>query len=74
MNISVISQAEQLAYGWHYWFKANAPTSFQNKITLQRKPFGTCHGLSKLPYIRDTRRSIGLDQFIMKVIHFVLKK
>ena len=29
--------------------------------------FGTEHGLCKLPYIRDTRRSIGLDDFVLRL-------
>jgi hypothetical protein len=28
---------------------------------------GTCHGLAKVPYIRDTRRSIGLNNFLMNI-------
>lgn len=28
---------------------------------------GTCHGLSKLPYMRDSRRSIGIDDYIMTI-------
>jgi hypothetical protein len=27
---------------------------------------GTGHGLAKLPYIRDTRRAIGLDGFVLR--------
>lgn len=38
-----------------------------NKLTMSKTEMGTCHGLSKLPYMRDTRRSIGLDNFVMKV-------
>ncbi len=44
---------------------------------LTTEVFGTCHGnnfnkcynlgLSKYPYLRDTRRSIGLDNFIISI-------
>jgi len=34
---------------------------------MKKDVFGTCHGLSKVPYIRDTRRSIGIDGFVLNV-------
>ena len=37
-----------------------------DQITLNGSELGTGHGLAKLPYIRDTRRSIGLDGFVLK--------
>lgn len=67
VNLDNLQEAEYLAYGWHFWFKA-ANASVENNITLDRQAMGTCHGLSKMPYIRDTRRSIGLNNFVMKVI------
>jgi hypothetical protein len=30
------------------------------------KYFGTCNGLSKLPYIRDGRRSLGYKDFMIR--------
>lgn len=63
----VMAAAEQRAYGWHQWFKAHAPEGIDpRQITLSRTVLGAAHGLSKLPYIRDTRRSVGVDGFVLK--------
>ena len=46
---------------------ARCPTGIDPyQITLAAAELGTDHGLSKLPYIRDTRRAVGLDGFILK--------
>eukprot|EP01119_Soliformovum_irregulare_P006441 TRINITY_DN1844_c0_g1_i2.p1 TRINITY_DN1844_c0_g1~~TRINITY_DN1844_c0_g1_i2.p1 ORF type:complete len:338 (+),score=88.90 TRINITY_DN1844_c0_g1_i2:717-1730(+) len=63
----VMDGAERMALGWEQWFRENAPEKYQGRVTLERTTMGTCTGLVKLPYIRDTRRSIGIDGFVMKV-------
>lgn len=65
VNITSLQIGEQLAYGYHYWFKSQ--TNISDHISMSHSLLGTCHGLSKLPYMRDTRRSIGLDGFVMNV-------
>ena len=68
VDLKVMADSETRAYAWHEWFKQNAPDKFSPKqITLHYQVFGTAHGLSKLPYIRDTRRSIGLNDFILTI-------
>jgi hypothetical protein len=67
VSVKSLQTAEYMAYAWHYWFKSQAPSDKLGKIKMMTDQFGTCHGLSKVPYIRDTRRSIGLDDFVMKV-------
>jgi hypothetical protein len=68
LNLEVMAAAEARALAWHYWFKAHAPAGIEpGQVTLSFGPLGTGHGLSKLPYIRDTRRSIGLDGFLLKI-------
>ena len=67
IDIDVLSRAERIAYGWHYWFKNQSDIIWKDHVTLDKSVLGTCHGLAKVPYIRDTRRSIGLDGFIMKI-------
>jgi FAD dependent oxidoreductase len=68
IDLKVLAAAEQRALAWHYWFKANVPAPFvPEQVTLDRGVLGTGTGLAKMPYIRDTRRSIGLDGFILKV-------
>ena len=68
INPSVLAAAEQRAFAWHQWFKEHAPAGIDpRQITLDSTVLGTTHGLAKLPYIRDTRRSIGLDGFVLKL-------
>ena len=33
---------------------------------MDKNVLGTCHGLSKMPYLRDSRRSVGIDDFVLK--------
>ncbi len=66
VDLAVLAAAEQRALGWHHWFRNHAPAPLQpNQFSLAGEELGTQHGLAKLPYIRDTRRSIGLDGFIL---------
>jgi hypothetical protein len=61
-----LAGAETRAFAWHRWFKEQAPTPLQpEQIVLNGEALGTGHGLAKLPYIRDTRRAIGLDGFVL---------
>ncbi|APW62320.1 FAD-dependent oxidoreductase [Paludisphaera borealis] len=67
VDLAVMAAAEQRALGWHDWFKAHAPEGIDpRQVTLDRDALGTGHGLAKMPYIRDTRRSVGLDGFVLK--------
>ena len=62
VDLNVMAGAERHAYGWHTYFKQQGGVA-GSKVTLDTSILGTGHGLSKLPYIRDTRRSVGLDGF-----------
>lgn len=67
INLESLAAAEERAYGWHHWFRQQAPEQFPaESISLAGEELGTGHGLAKLPYIRDTRRSIGLDGFVLQ--------
>jgi hypothetical protein len=67
VDLEVMAAAETRALAWHSWFKTSVPDKIDSRrITLARGVLGTEHGLSKLPYIRDTRRSIGLGDFVLK--------
>jgi hypothetical protein len=63
VNASALAAAEQRAYGFYHWFKANASgAAFGNAsgyITLNASQAGTATGLAKMPYLRDARRSAG---------------
>jgi len=67
INIETLDGAERLAYGYHYWFKKQNET-LEGKLTMDKTALGTCHGLTKLPYMRESRRSIGVDNFLMKIV------
>ena len=69
VNLEAIRNAERLAYGYHYWYRQNAPAQYANRTVLIRSPSatGTCHSLAKLPYIRESRRSIGHENFLMNL-------
>lgn len=41
-------------------------------VVLDYAAAGTQHGLAKMPYLRDTRRSIGLDDFRLQCVRFNL--
>ena len=68
VDLEIMAGAEQHAFGWHHWFRQHAPAGITpDQIMLAGEELGTGHGLAKLPYVRDTRRSIGLDGFILKL-------
>jgi hypothetical protein len=46
-------------------------TSWVDRLTLNYTTAGTRHGLSKVPYLRDTRRAIGLGGF--RLLHAPLR-
>ena len=66
VDLEALAGTEQRALAWHDWFRHAAPTGIDpDQITLAPEVFGAGHGLAKLPYIRDTRRSVGLDGFVL---------
>lgn len=68
VDLAVMAAAEARAFAWHRWFAGHAPAEIgPDRISLVRNVLGTGHGLSKLPYIRDTRRSVGIDGFLIRV-------
>ena len=56
INISAYAAAEQRSYGFYHWFKLNGSDATPY-LTLNATHTGTSTGLSKMPYLRDTRRS-----------------
>lgn len=57
LNISNVKYSEQRAYGWFNYFVANATNGMKPYLFLNRTYAQTGTGLSKVPYLRDTRRS-----------------
>jgi hypothetical protein len=67
--LHAIQNAERLAYSYHYWYRQNARVEWANRTVLIRSPSetGTCHHLAKLPYMRESRRSTGYQNFLMNI-------
>jgi hypothetical protein len=67
IDLDSLAGAEDRAFAWHQWFRSQAPQGIDPaRIALSPAVLGTGHGLAKLPYIRDTRRAIGLDGFVLR--------
>ena len=66
VNLDVLKRAENHAYAWAKYYADNTPANQPVNIKLDKSILGTEHGLAKMPYIRDTRRSLGLDDFLLK--------
>jgi hypothetical protein len=67
LDLDALAGAEDRAFAWHQWFRRQAPEGIDpDCIALCPAAVGTGHGLAKLPYIRDTRRAIGLDGFVLR--------
>lgn len=76
VNLAELSAGEKHATAWYFWMKANKPAAVTNQVRLARgddamNMMGTEDGLSKFPYIRCTRRAIGLDNFRLLDRYFV---
>jgi hypothetical protein len=66
VNYDVLERAERHAIGWYRWLREREPRGQGNRLSIAADVFGTAHGLSKFPYLRDTRRSVGIGNFILK--------
>lgn len=67
INVQVVEAMERFSMGGFYALNRAAPTGFANHTRVNSTALGTCNGLARLPYIRDTRRSIGLDDFLLNL-------
>jgi hypothetical protein len=70
LRTSSLQKAESLAQGYFYWLLAGTtdaklgagvkqPWQFIRYLKGLNSPMGTVHGLSKYPYIRESRRLVG---------------
>jgi len=74
LRVDTLRKGEEIALGFYYWLVADT-TDSQTKPSLKQvspnhrlltgldSPMGTLHGLSKYPYIRESRRIIGRPGF-----------
>ncbi|NJD09733.1 MAG: FAD-dependent oxidoreductase, partial [Gemmatimonadetes bacterium] len=65
VDTAALAGAERRALAWAGWFAAHAPPESAGRLRLATDVLDTGTGLSKLPYLRDTRRSIGLDGYVL---------
>jgi hypothetical protein len=72
VRTDVLAAAERQAYGWYRWYLSQAPDSVRPwlRLVVDSGTFDVA-GLSRFPYLRDTRRSIGLDDFVLPGSAFV---
>lgn len=74
LRVSSLEKGEQLAQGYFHWWVAGTTDSKvpdANKqpqpnlkyLTGLQSPMGTVHGLSKYPYIRESRRLVGRPSY-----------
>jgi hypothetical protein len=70
LRTEALQKAEELAYGYYYWlvegmtdsqlgYGVKQPQLNNRFLYGLDSPMGTMHGLSKYPYIRESRRIIG---------------
>jgi FAD dependent oxidoreductase len=74
IDYSVLKGAEDLSYDFYYWFKEQNPYGTGNNLILDPVSTQTSTGLYKMPYFRDIRRSVGIDNFLLKTSELDMKK
>ncbi|CAF4330884.1 unnamed protein product, partial [Rotaria sordida] len=70
ISLEALRGGEEQSYGWYYWFRANATIEWTNRTIFLNSLLwtGTCHDLAKMPYLRESRRSIGINNFLMNIL------
>ena len=70
VNVDALSAAESYALGFASWFndrveeeRALGREAWVGGLRIDTARAGSASGLSKLPYVRDTRRAVGLGGF-----------
>ena len=73
LNLTTLQQAETYALEFAKWYSSKEPqkekTSSPTTLVNSSDSIGTLTGLAQLPYIRDTRRSIGVGGFRLNSSH-----
>jgi hypothetical protein len=64
IDLTALASAEQRAYAYYHYIRNTAAPNVQPFLGLNYTQVGTKHGLSKMPYLRESRRPRrGLDGF-----------
>lgn len=72
--VPALAEAEKHAMGWYFFYKERRTSSFDIRLLHGNDPLNmmdTKHGLAKFPYIRETRRIVGLHNFRITERYFV---
>jgi hypothetical protein len=72
LNVSTLSNAESRSYGWYHYLKNLSALEIgdAHMLLLNHTQVNTSHGLAKVPYLRDTRRSkYGVEHFRLLYSH-----
>ncbi|KAK7109272.1 uncharacterized protein [Littorina saxatilis] len=71
VNMTAIRQAEDRAYGWFHYYLTIAPPDVRGNLSMAGSDVsGTGTTLSKIPYLRDSRRSVGLQGYQLQKADF----
>ena len=81
----VLRSAEKQSYAFFHWLRthplvqngeATTPDgrSLKNRIAWEYGIFGTKNGMAKFPYMRDSRRSVGMNGYILSANDITLRK
>ena len=62
IDVEAWSEAEQHSLGWYLFLRSQDSRGLDMALS---KALGTNTGLAKIPYLRDGRRSVGVDQFVL---------
>lgn len=65
VNIETLKGAEEKAFSFLAYLQETSPYSNFAQLELYKESMNSGSGLSQLPYMRDTRRSIGLHGFVL---------
>jgi hypothetical protein len=57
VNLTALAMAEQRSWGWFQAYRSFADPAVRPYLTMNASQTGTLLGLSKMPYLRDARRS-----------------
>jgi hypothetical protein len=74
LNNGVLRGLEDMSYYFYYFMKQSEPRQNKDKFNLDYASMGTNNGLYKMPYLRDIRRSIGIDNYLLKTSEMLASK
>ncbi|MBC6402163.1 MAG: FAD-dependent oxidoreductase [Hyphomonadaceae bacterium] len=65
INVNALRASERLSRDFCRWYISQAPEEFKGAISVDNRSVRTGHGFYKFPYLRESRRSIGYNGFLL---------